>query len=486
MKRVILFCFLILSSVFLGNGQELDSCSLSGLKYGVLPSSVLLGDNYLQKAKYWKQLSFDNILQKLKSNSGLNKLDSIITKSWQNELQDFENDFKYEYFFNEESRNVRVSVSAWDSVKSKWTNAENVSFLFNSSGSLEQVDFVLDFGMDYYSYTRVLYNYQDSFLLDETTFFRYEETDPWDVEVQTAYFYDENGRLKRVKINDWDYYEEVWTDDKKSEYSYDENGNVILRFGYSWGGYSKVWFKKEQTEYAYDEWNNLIETIDFVPGWESDDFIGDYKETRSYGDNNELIEITKSSFSYDMNDWLQNEKIEFIQGDSEVLSQTLLSLWDIKSGGWLKNSKEEFITINGFKIEDVLHWDFIDVYMPVYSFDSEVCDLIENSDWINNEWKQTSITNYFFSSEVTTGIPQEKPIFVRVYPNPVKDILQIELENSELTNCIIRDISGRMVLEKQIWQNEQLNLSTFKPGMYFIELRQRGTRIYAGKVLKTN
>ena len=481
MRRVILFYILVLTTVFLGIGQEVQLNRFIDLKNGDIPSSVLLSNDYLKRVKHWEQLQVDNFFGMLKSGEKMQKLDSIVTKNWLVESQVYENQFKYEYTFNEEIRNVGISVFSWDTLEYRWIISEDISYFFNGDGNVEQVDFIMDFGLGYKKYTRVLYGFEDSLLQDEIILLRYEETDPWDEQEQTAYSYDANNRLIRANINDWDYYEEEWIDDKKIDYTYDEYGNVISELGYSWGGYSKVWFKKEQTEYAYDENNNLIETIDFVPGWESDDFIEDNKETRIYNDTLELKKITKYSWSFDLDNWLMEEKFEYSQAEPENLMEVLGLLWN---GSWNNSSKDEFKTTQGLYEDDILYWEYVNVYLPVYSFDSEVSDLVENFEWINNEWSKISTINYYFSPEITVGIDQNAEAVVRIYPNPVIDFLKIEIGNSEKTVCIVRDILGRKVLQKNVWQSEQLNLASYKPGIYFVELHQNGNRIFSGKVLK--
>lgn len=482
MRRVILLYILLVTTVLLGAGQETQLNRFSDLKNGELPSSVLLRNDYLKRVEHWKKLQFDDYTGSLKSVAEMQKLDSIVTKYFVAESGVYENQFKYEYTFNEEDRNVDVAVFAWDTQSDQWIISEDISYIFDRKGNVEQVDFVLDFGMDYKSYTRVLYMFADNLLQDETVLFRYEPTDPWDKQEQTAYSYDANGRLIRVKINDWDYYEDQWGDDRKIEYSYDANGNVISELTYSWGAYSKVWFKKEQREYAYDENNNLIETIDFEPGWESDDFIEDYKEERTYDENSVLKTEISFSWSYDLDNWLMKEKVEYIQNEPENLMEVLGLLWNNRT--WNNSSKEQFKTTQGLSEDDILYWEYVNVFLPVYSFDSEVSDLVDNFEWINNEWSKTSTTNYYFSPEIIVGIDPLVEAFVRIYPNPVLDYLKIEIDNFEEVIFLLRDISGRTILQKSVWQNEHLNLSFLKSGVYLVEMRQNGTRIFIDKILK--
>jgi hypothetical protein len=52
------------------------------------------------------------------------------------------------------------------------------------------------------------------------------------------------------------------------------------------------------------------------------------------------------------------------------------------------------------------------------------------------------------------------------YPNPVKSILNIKGAN----RVVLTDITGKVVLDKSLEKQSQINLSSFKSGVYFISL----------------
>ena len=58
---------------------------------------------------------------------------------------------------------------------------------------------------------------------------------------------------------------------------------------------------------------------------------------------------------------------------------------------------------------------------------------------------------------------------VKIYPNPAKDILNIA--NAENTNIQVYDVLGKLILSKEnISINEELNVSNFRTGTYFIKI----------------
>lgn len=79
---------------------------------------------------------------------------------------------------------------------------------------------------------------------------------------------------------------------------------------------------------------------------------------------------------------------------------------------------------------------------------------------------------------------------VRVYPNPVNTLLQIEIGNDmplgELS-CILYDVSGKIRLQqrfpvKERNTNLKLDTHTLKEGIYFLEIRSK-SRIYRSKLI---
>jgi hypothetical protein len=71
----------------------------------------------------------------------------------------------------------------------------------------------------------------------------------------------------------------------------------------------------------------------------------------------------------------------------------------------------------------------------------------------------------------TLGIDDFKNSNTLIYPNPVKDILHINLEKTMQTQVEVYDISGRLVKEKSIKNlNNTLDTSQLQSGIYLIKI----------------
>jgi hypothetical protein len=61
--------------------------------------------------------------------------------------------------------------------------------------------------------------------------------------------------------------------------------------------------------------------------------------------------------------------------------------------------------------------------------------------------------------------------FITVYPNPVKNILNITLSEYTEANTSLYDVTGRLVLQQKLQAlNTSLNIETLNSGMYLLKV----------------
>ena len=80
------------------------------------------------------------------------------------------------------------------------------------------------------------------------------------------------------------------------------------------------------------------------------------------------------------------------------------------------------------------------------------------------------ITSTVFNDDMTVGVEDagNKPK-IKIYPNPVTEVLNLELNNSNYSITII-DLSGRAILQPNTLSPNQINVSSLPKGVYFIKL----------------
>jgi hypothetical protein len=68
----------------------------------------------------------------------------------------------------------------------------------------------------------------------------------------------------------------------------------------------------------------------------------------------------------------------------------------------------------------------------------------------------------------TTSVKTLTDLGVNVYPNPVVDIINIELSNNQPTKVSLVNILGSQIIHKSITTSEKLDVTNFSKGIYFL------------------
>jgi len=102
----------------------------------------------------------------------------------------------------------------------------------------------------------------------------------------------------------------------------------------------------------------------------------------------------------------------------------------------------------------------------------------------------TSLTNYIEAvlkrEAPLTGIAPENKVNVRIYPNPVTNILTVEMASIIGENAIIRivDLQGRIVLNRSLTQlKARINIEHLQQGFYIYDIRQGSETLSKGQLL---
>ena len=110
-----------------------------------------------------------------------------------------------------------------------------------------------------------------------------------------------------------------------------------------------------------------------------------------------------------------------------------------------------------------------------------IASLNNDSYYISAE-KNSGNTQVLYSINVNellnSTFVDDKSIFI--YPNPTKDILEIDYNHSELS-MVIYDVNGKVVIKQKVREN--INISNLNKGVYFIKLSD-GKQTSTYKIIK--
>ena len=88
------------------------------------------------------------------------------------------------------------------------------------------------------------------------------------------------------------------------------------------------------------------------------------------------------------------------------------------------------------------------------------------------------VDNVFFSKAGNVGINHESTSALNVYPNPVKDVLNIKgLENANSEMASIYNLQGQLVMTAEVNANHSINVSDLNNGVYIVKVANKVCRI---------
>jgi hypothetical protein len=104
-------------------------------------------------------------------------------------------------------------------------------------------------------------------------------------------------------------------------------------------------------------------------------------------------------------------------------------------------------------------------------------NVMNTENFIINDRYGNSRAPYEFILGVFTGNKEISIEQITVYPNPVKDWLQINHDLESIDVLQVVDISGRLILEKTDFVEKSLNVSALANGVYLLRLTKDGETV---------
>jgi len=128
---------------------------------------------------------------------------------------------------------------------------------------------------------------------------------------------------------------------------------------------------------------------------------------------------------------------------------------------WFKGAANDIPSITPSEVGNVSRGIYS---MVIEDFDYDgyndiafVNNIDDRVDWYENEWDVLGVSDNELSS-------------INIYPNPAKDILNIQSSNNEYLNISIYNVLGIEIITTSLNSNNSIDISGLQSGMYFVKL----------------
>ena len=75
-------------------------------------------------------------------------------------------------------------------------------------------------------------------------------------------------------------------------------------------------------------------------------------------------------------------------------------------------------------------------------------------------------------------------LLVKVYPNPTKELIFITHPSSNSFKVLISDLTGKVLLQKQVGKQEPINIERYPTGTYLINVTTEDKKTNSYKIIK--
>jgi len=346
-------------------------------------------------------------------------------------------------------------------------------------------------------YNKQMFSYDNNFnIIERKDYFKYGNNKPdtkWELEKIINYSYNSQNKIKVIKIQKPDPTSGNLINFSKETKSY-FNGFLTSTLNQNWNNKNNTWINN----YKYDFVNIDNKKIKVISLWQNDnqnwvpnskyiDTEDNLKKVSIYQSWNKIKGVWKNVFR---RTYSKTGIRDFENFENEI--------WDESNGIWTLYSSKLY-SINGDTIINIEAIKGHDNYKKLITFaeNDKVKSIIKYRN-IDDNWKFSNETaksynqyenisksifktkyskketEYFYSTDLASGIPETQDNDFTVFPNPSNGIFTIKFDNSnQLPKFIsIYDIQGKKVFStSKIGSEFMINLEKVNTGIYFLDIK---------------
>jgi len=348
-----------------------------------------------------------------------------LKQTWEN--SQWKNYLKYTYSYDTQNNMSEMLEQIWQS--NQWVNSSKISNTFNSNNKMATSIFQIWENGKWVNAWKQTYEYDIQNNTTEETG-QYWESEQWNNDEKCINFYDENNNLKESIFQNWE--DGNWESFIRYFFTYNVQNNME-EFLY------QVWEDAQWVDFAvqtfyYNE-DNLC-TFYIIQFWTGDEWKNDIKIILTYDEQrNRTSELWQD---WIFGQWEDAEKSTYFYDDNNNAITGICAYWNGTS--WINNDGGLDVFYNNMQSLLFLY---------------------------GHEFTAT----YIRPSEIgikEIGLHKD---LIKIFPNPVSNILHIETSNAAMPEVKIYSIQGELVISTR---KRQIDVSSLLVGIYIAEIE--GTR----------
>ncbi|RLD57176.1 MAG: hypothetical protein DRJ05_10130 [Bacteroidetes bacterium] len=395
-----------------------------------------------------------------------------------------------------------------------WDYSSNTEYSYNTKGfPTEELSAYANSGENSYKRTWAYDSHDNQ---TESINYYWNDTE-WEIigGFKTFYTYNENGNITEELYQFWE--PNNWVSNFKFIYEYNNSGFEIGKIVQLWENDTWVYtWKDEYTVGSQGEWLEITyydyednawffeeRIIDIV--WQNWDqrqiksFKGQIWEGEWINDERYNATFTGDNYIgisevYENNTWKYYERLTYTKTPTERIE-----LYEgFENKGWVNSSKysifyDEYGSHAGsrdesWEIEEwVTNWESSNSY--TYNEYNDITEKV-SMDWNWDTHELDNLSRYVYSNFQHFESGENDIISIdnaKVFPNPVGDILNIDILDKNLTEAVVQiiDITGQKVYEG-ILSNQltSIDIKSLSTGVYILHIQTTDNRILNYKILK--
>ena len=406
-----------------------------------------------QRATHGTRIHTSAQLATLRENVLMQRLDSIVFASWDEDFNTYYTYYKNEYNYDANSRSLTDINYEWDNAVSAYIPEDKVEYTFNTSNQVVLI---------------IVYNFVSGAYTPDR---------------KMEYTYNTDGS-KYYEINYyWDNTLGTWKNMNKIFYEYDGNGNNTIIDIRSWNDASSNWVLDNRYTYTYDANNNKILGLGEV--YNSGVWNSFYKMEYSYNISNKLIQELHYNWNTILNVWDASEKYVYVRDANGNESEVEMFSWDNTTMQFVPNNKNIFSYNMSYNVNDIIFSPFFKEEYEFTNVNMITSVLLQYYDATTSSYAlDTRVTFHYSAHDITSIFENDAAAQVSVYPHPSSDQIQFGITDmNDVLQVQIYDMQGKLVLNEQINADEKISISDLQNGVYMCKI-SANEKIMTSKLIK--